>query len=57
MENRFSIWLYFILQGGLFIWICADDFRIPQGVAEALIGLIVAVVTAVVASISENEDI
>ena len=57
MENRFSIWLYFILQGGLLIWICADDFRIPQGVAEALVGLIVAVVTAAVASISENEDI
>ena len=56
MENRFSIWLYFILQRGLFIWICADDFRIPAGVAEALAGLVVAVVTAIVATISENEN-
>ena len=35
---------------------CADDFRIPSGVAEALIGLVVAIVTAAIYAVSESED-
>lgn len=35
---------------------CAETFRIPEGVAEALAALTVAVVTAAITALSERSD-